>query len=580
MTQQKKAARRLSTAANQQKQQSVFWQLEKRGRIGIVLFFIALASLFLGYRIIDLQLSEQDFLQSQGDRRTIRYESVAAHRGIIFDRNGEALAVSAPVTTIGAQVDDLFAAPERWVELAQALGESVDALSDKITKSHAKNRGYIYLKRQMSPAQGEKVLTLKVPGIRAEYEQRRYYPEAEVSAHVVGFTNIDEKGQEGIELAFNEWLTGKPGKQRVSQDRRGGLARPAELVKSAEPGKELRLSLDSRIQYIAYRELKAAVEKYKAKAGSVVVLDVHTGEVLAMVNQPAYNPNNRADLQANKIRNRVVTDNLEPGSTLKTFAMLAALESGKYQWDAVVDTSPGYIKLGKYQVKDPRNLGKLSLTEILRKSSNVGISKITLDIGHEAIIDLLVRFGFGQSTGTGFPGESSGYLPIRTRWSDIETATLSFGYGLTVTPLQLAQAYMIIGAGGIARPLSLIRRDVVPEGTRVLDESIAKQMLTMLKAVIQGSLTSKAKIDGFEVGGKTGTARKVGPQGYLKNRYTAMFAGLAPIDNPRIAMVVIIDDPIGTEYYGGQTAAPAFSGVAANALRILGEQPSIKNSSK
>nr|MDT0252992.1 penicillin-binding transpeptidase domain-containing protein [Endozoicomonas sp.] len=505
------------------------------------------------------------------DKRSVRYEPVAAHRGVIFDRNGDPLAVSTPVVTIWADPEDLYEAGDRWQELARELGVSLKWLSDRVEV--ARKRDFIYLKRQLTPEQGAKVMALRVPGVGAINEQRRYYPAAEVAAHLVGFTDIDESGQEGMELAYNEWLTGEPGKRRVLKDRKGRLARQAELMKSASPGKELMLSIDLRLQYMAYRELKKAVELHKAKAGSLVMLDVKTGEVLAMVNQPAYNPNNRAGMQAYKMRNRVVTDMFEPGSTLKPFAVAAALESGQFHKNSVINTAPGYMRLGRDQVKDIRNYGAIDVTTVLRKSSNVGVSKMALAIGPDKVLDLLQRVGLGQSSGTGFPGESPGYLPYRDRWSDIEIATLSFGYGLTVTPLQLAQAYMVIGAGGIMRPVSLIKRDVVPDGVRVMDQRIADEMRKMLREVVHGGTGSRAMIDAFEVGGKTGTSRKVGPNGYIKDRYIGMFAGLVPIDNPRLAMVVVIDDPSGKAYYGGLTAAPVFSSVAAGALRLLGVEP-------
>lgn len=545
--------------------------LKKRWRLKVLQSVLLVAGLAIGYRIVDLQLLDRHFLQNEGDKRSVRYESVAAHRGVIFDRNGDPLAVSTPVVTIWADPEELYGASEHWQVLARELGVSLKWLSGRVEV--AKNRDFIYLKRQLTPEQGAKVMALKVPGVQSINEHRRYYPAAEVTAHLVGFTNIDESGQEGLELAYNEWLTGEPGKRRVLKDRKGQLARQAELMKSASPGKELMLSIDLRLQYMAYRELKKAVELYKAKAGSLVMLDVKTGEVLAMVNQPAYNPNNRAGMQAHKMRNRVVTDMVEPGSTLKPFTVAAALESGQFYKNSVINTTPGYMRLGRDQVKDFRNYGAIDVTTVLRKSSNVGVSKMALAIGPDKVLDLLQRVGLGQSSGTGFPGENPGYLPYRDRWSDIEIATLSFGYGLTVTPLQLAQAYMVLGAGGIMRPVSLIKRDVIPDGVRVMDQQVADDLRKMLREVVHGGTGGRAMIDAFEVGGKTGTARKVGPNGYIKDRYIGMFAGLAPIDNPRLAMVVIIDDPSGETYYGGLTAAPVFSKVAAGALRLLGVEP-------
>ena len=545
--------------------------LAEKWRLHLVRCVLIAAGLFLGYQIIDLQLLNRHFLQNEGDKRAVRYESIMAHRGVIFDRNGEPLAISAPVMTIWADPAELCQAKAQWQVLADELEVSLAWLSERV--EGAKNRDFIYLKRQLSPEQGARVMALKVPGVNAIDEQRRYYPAAEVTAHLVGITNIDESGQEGLELAYNDWLSGQPGKRRVLKDRKGQLARKAQLVTSASPGKELMLSIDLRLQYVAYRELKKAVELHQARAGSLVMLDVKTGEVLAMVNQPAYNPNNRADMQNGAMRNRVMTDTMEPGSTLKPFAVAAALESGQFRRDSVINTSPGYLTLGRDQVKDNRDYGAIDVTTVLRKSSNVGVSKMALAIGPDKVVDLLQRLGLGQSVGTGFPGESSGYLPFRDRWSDIEIATLSFGYGLTVTPLQLAQAYMVLGAGGIMRPVSLIKRDVVPEGVRVMDQQVADDLRAMLREVVHGGTGGRAQVEAFEVGGKTGTARKVGKNGYMKDRYTSMFAGLVPIDNPRLAMVVVIDDPSGKVYYGGLTAAPVFAQVAAGVLRILGVEP-------
>ncbi len=541
-------------------------------RLKILQLLVVCAGLTIGYRILDLQLLDRQFLQDEGDKRSVRYESLAAHRGVIFDRNGKPLAVSTPVMTIWANPGDLLEAKDRWAELAGNLKVSESWLSRKIIANQRK--GFIYLKRHLIPEQGNAVMSLKVPGVHAENERRRYYPAGEVTSHLVGFTDIDENGQEGVELGYNAWLTGEAGQRRVLKDRRGNLVRQADLVKSSEPGKELMLSIDLRLQYLAYRELKKAVQTYQAKSGSLVMLDVKTGEILAMVNQPTYNPNNRAGMKPGKMRNRAVTDMLEPGSTIKPFTVAAALESGQYNRNSIVNTSPGYMRLGRDQVRDARNYGSIDVTTIMSKSSNIGVSKIALDIGPDKVLEMMQRVGFGQGTGTGFPGENTGYLPFKDRWSDIEVATLSFGYGLTVTPLQLAQAYMAVGAGGIMRPLSLIKRDVTPKGVRVMDENVAREVKAMLQAVVGKSGTGRrARVPGYEVGGKTGTIRKAGSKGYSENRYIGLFAGIAPIDNPRIAMVVVIDDPGGKTYYGGLTAAPVFSKVAAGALRTLGVQP-------
>ncbi|MGI9275922.1 MAG: peptidoglycan D,D-transpeptidase FtsI family protein [Endozoicomonas sp.] len=542
-----------------------------RWRYRLLQLVLVVAGLLVFGRLLDLQVFNRTFLQSEGDKRAVRYESIPAHRGVIFDRNGKMLAVSAPVMTLWADPQSLVQAPERWQELANALDVDFDGLSRRI-KNNA-SREFIYLKRQMIPEEGQKVLDLNIPGVFKRDEHRRYYPLGEVTAHLVGITGIDDKGQEGLELGYNHWLTGKEGRQRVLRDRRGHLVKEAEVVTGASPGKELMLSIDLRLQYMAYRELKKAVEKYQARSGSLVMLDVETGEVLAMVNQPSYNPNNRASMQPYRMRNRVMTDIMEPGSTLKPFTVAAAIESGKYDKFTEINTGNGYMRLGRDAVRDLGGYGRIDVEQVLVRSSNIGVSKMALDIGADSVMSLMRRIGIGQSTGTGFPGERIGYLPYKDRWSDIEIATLSFGYGLTMTPLQLAQAYMVLGAGGIMRPVSLIKRDVAPEGSRVMDQEVAREVLEMLGAVVRKGSGRRAGVPSYEVGGKTGTVRKIGNSGYSDNRYTGLFAGVAPIDNPKLATVVIIDDPAGKQFYGGLTAAPVFSKVNAQALRLLGVKP-------
>ncbi len=542
-----------------------------RWRLAVLQCLLVVAGLAIGYRIVDLQLLDRHFLQNEGDKRSVRYEQLPAHRGVIFDRNGKPLSVSTPVMTIWADPNDLFAVKERWGELAKQLRIKKQVLARRISANRGKE--FMYLKRHLTPEQGRQVLALKIPGVQMMEEHRRYYPAGEVTSHLVGFTDIDEAGQEGIELGYNNWLKGSPGKIRYLKDRRGNLAKQAELVESAEPGKELMLSIDLGLQYMAYRELKKAVDRHKARAGSLVMVDVQTGEVLAMVNQPSYNPNNRAEMKAWRMRNRAVTDVLEPGSTLKPFTVAAALESGKYNKNTPVNTTPGYMRIGRDTVRDIRNYGQLDVTSVLTKSSNIGVTKMALGIGVDAVLDMLRRVGIGQATGVGFPGESTGYLPYRDRWSNIEVATLSFGYGLTVTPLQLAQAYTVLGAKGVMRPLSLIKRDVAPKGTRVMDERVAMDVLDMLGTVVQAGSGRRAKVQAYKVGGKTGTARKVGSGGYSNDRHIGVFAGIAPIDNPRLATVIVIDEPTDRGYYGGLTAAPVFSKVNASALRMLGVPP-------
>lgn len=543
-------------------------------RLRLVQSALVIVCLFICYELAQLQLLDRQFLQREGDKRSVRYESIAAHRGVIFDRNNKPLAVSTPVVTIWAEPDDLMEAKNRWPELAKTLNVKHSWLSKRVTA--AKGREFVYLSRQLTPEHASQVMALKVPGVYSQKEQKRYYPAGEVTSHLVGFTNIDEMGQEGIERAYNSWLTGEPGRQRLLKDRKGQVIRQAELMKNASPGKELMLSVDLRLQYMAYRELKKAVETYRAEAGSLVMLDVQSGEVLAMVNQPSYNPNNRSGMRAYRMRNRVLTDMIEPGSTIKPFTVAAALESGKYTKDSILHTGNGYWRLGRNEVRDTGGFGSIDVTTVLARSSNIGVARMAIDTGSDQVLDMMRRIGLGQSTGTGFPGESAGYLPYKDRWSDFDLATLSFGYGLTASPLQIAQAYMALGAGGIMRPVSLIKRDVVPEGVRVMDEDIAREVLQMLNAVVNHGTGRRAKVPSYQVGGKTGTARKVGTNGYSKDRYISVFAGLAPIDDPRIAMVIVIDDPAAETYYGGLTAAPVFSKVAAATLRMLAIEPERK----
>lgn len=543
-------------------------------RIKLLQAVLVLAGIVISYRIIDLQVMNRNFLQSEGDKRSVRYETLPAHRGAIFDRNGKLLSVSAPVATVWANPQQLVTVPERWNELAYQLGVDKDLLSKRI-RSNA-SREFIYLKRQMTPEEGNRIRDLGIKGVYIQDEQKRYYPMGEVTAHLVGITNIEDKGQEGLELGYDRWLTGTKGSRRLQKDRRGDLVKEAEVVKSAKPGKELMLSIDLRLQYMAFRELKKAVEQFKATSGSLVMLDVKTGEVLAMVNQPSYNPNNRSGLEAYRMRNRVMTDIIEPGSTLKPFTVAAGLESGRYDRYTKINTGVGYMRVGRDAVRDLGGYGKIDVETVLMKSSNIGVAKIALDVGADPMVDMMRRVGFGQSPGTGFPGERAGYLPYRDRWSDIELATLSFGYGLTVTPLQLAQAYTVLGSGGIMRPVSLIKRDVPPEGTRVMEEKVAREVVEMLGQVVKSGTGRRGGVDSYDVAGKTGTVRKVGGSGYAENRYVGLFAGVAPIDDPRIATVVIIDDPAGEKYYGGVIAGPVFSRVNGQALRMLGVKPKEK----
>lgn len=543
-------------------------------RFRIVLTLLALLVGVIAWRIVDLQVTDQAFLQGQGDARSVRHIPIPAHRGLITDRNGEPLAVSTPVTTLWGNPKELQAARARWPELAKALGQDTASLSERL-QSQA-SREFIYLVRGLTPEQGQDVLDLKIPGVYSQEEFRRFYPAGEVAAHVVGFTDIDDRGREGMELAYDEWLAGVPGKRQVLKDRRGRLIKDVQVVKNAKAGKAMALSIDLRLQYLAHSELRNVVHEYGAKAASLVMVDVKTGEILAMANQPTYNPNNRRNLQPAAMRNRAMIDVFEPGSTVKPFSIAAALATGKYQPDSVVNTLPGWMRIGRYTIRDVSRGGMLSLTGILMKSSNVGISKIALDIGAEPVYAVMQQAGFGQDTGLGFPGERVGNLPNHRKWRDAETASLAYGYGLSVTAVQLAHAYAVLGNQGTNVPLSLLRLDRAQDGVQVIDKQISGTVLQMLRAVVEeeGGGGARAKVPGYHVGGKSGTAKKIsGTGGYTKDAYRSFFAGVAPLSNPRIAAVVVVDEPSKGQYYGGLVAAPVFGKVMARALRLMNVAP-------
>ncbi|WP_213662724.1 peptidoglycan D,D-transpeptidase FtsI family protein [Stutzerimonas stutzeri] len=543
-------------------------------RFRIVLALLALLVGVIAWRIVDLQVMDQAFLQGQGDARSVRHIPIPAHRGLITDRNGEPLAVSTPVTTLWGNPKELQAARARWPELAAALRQDSAALSARLQQ--LATREFTYLVRGLTPEQGQAVLDLKIPGVYAQEEFRRFYPAGEVAAHLVGFTDIDDRGREGMELAYDEWLAGVPGKRQVLKDRRGRLIKDVQVVQNAKPGKAMALSIDLRLQYLAHSELRNVVQEYGAKAASLVMVDVQTGEILAMANQPTYNPNNRRNLQPAAMRNRAMIDVFEPGSTVKPFSIAAALGTGKYQPDSVVNTLPGWMRIGRYTIRDVSRGGMLTLTGILMKSSNVGISKIALDIGAEPVYTVMQQAGFGQDTGLGFPGERVGNLPNHRKWRDAETASLAYGYGLSVTAVQLAHAYAVLGNEGVNVPLSLLRLDRTQEGVQVIDKQISSTVLKMLQAVVEeeGGGGARAQVPGYHVGGKSGTAKKIsGTGGYTKDAYRSFFAGVAPLSNPRIAAVVVVDEPSKGQYYGGLVAAPVFGKVMARALRLMNVAP-------
>ena len=551
-----------------------------RWRYYFVMLILALLPLAVLAKIAQLQImpSEEygaDFLQTQGDARSIRTETIPAHRGLITDRNGEPLAVSTPVTTLIAnpqRVQEL-ATPEHIARLAKAMNISVAQLEGRFKRY--RNKSFMYLERQLPSAQAERILDLRIPGVFGRQEYKRFYPAGEVTAQLVGFTDINDDGQEGMELAYNAVLTGESGAKKVVKDLTGRVIKDISLVKPASPGNAVRLSIDLRVQYAAYRSLKAAVKKHRAKSGSVIVLDVQTGEVLAMANQPSFNPNDRTNVKLDAIRNRAVTDMMEPGSTVKPFTLLAALESGKFKPESVINTSPGRIKVSYKTFVDPHDYGRLDLAGILTKSSQVGTTRLALQLNPDTTRELFERMGFGESIGSGFPGETSGSLPSYRKWDPVTQSTFSFGYGISASALQLARAYSILASNGFRKEVSMVALDDAPESVAVIDPKLTGLIRTMLETAASDQGTGKrAMIDGYSVGGKTGTLHKVAATGgYDQHRYMSIFAGLSPVDQPRIVTIVVIDEPGIGDYFGGLVAAPVFSEVTGSALRLLQVPP-------
>ena len=547
-----------------------------RWRYYLVMLSLVSLPLILLAKVAQLQIIPNetrgvDFLQTQGDNRSIRRVVVPAYRGLITDRNGEPLAISTPVTAISVNPQQIR---EQDIDrLSVAMNTPAAQLRARLKRY--RNKSFMYLARQLPTEQAERILDLGITGISGRREYKRFYPAGEVTAQLVGFTDINDSGQEGMELAYDTWLTGEPGAKKVVKDRAGRTINDISLIKSARSGENLRLSIDLRVQYAAYRALKAAVKKHNAKSGSVVVLDVTTGEVLAMANQPSFNPNDRSHVTIGATRNRAMTDIMEPGSTVKPFTILAALESGKFSSDSIISTSPGYLKVDYKTFVDPSNYGELKLEDVLSKSSQVGTTKVALALDPDSTRELFQRVGFGEVVGSGFPGETLGSLPAYRKWDPVTQATFAFGYGLSVSSLQLARAYAVLANDGIRREISLVALDSEPESIRVIASGISQQVRHMLRAASGVKGTGKrAMIEGYSVGGKTGTLHKVKPGGgYDQSRYMSAFAGLSPIENPRLVTVVVIDEPRDGDYFGGLVAAPVFSEVTGNALRLLQVTP-------
>ena len=535
-----------------------------------MLLIFLLSSIALIARAVNLQVMETDFLQGQGEARFLREVTIPSTRGVISDRNGEPLAVSTPVDSVWVHPGQLLEYPDNIKPLARLLGANADDIERKL--SQRANKEFVWLKRRLNPEIAAQISALDLAGVYLQKEYRRFYPAGEVTSHVIGFTNIDDIGQEGLELAYDNWLAGSPGSKRVIRNRKGEAVEEVALIKESQPGQDLHLTIDRRLQYLAYRELKSTVRQHGARSGSVVVLDVNTGEVLAMVNQPSYNPNDPGH-DKDGMRNRAVTDVIEPGSVMKPIAITSVLENGIAEPTTPVDTSPGYMVISGHTIRDHSNYGLLDVTGVLTKSSNVGITRLALQLQPEQMWDTYSRLGFGEVTGTGFPGESAGVLRNYRRWRQLEQATIAYGYGVSATPLQLAQAYAAIANGGKLRPPTFIQGASNPP-ISVIDTRIAKLVAAMLETVTSNAGTgTRARVPNYRIAGKTGTSHKASASGYADSRYVSSFVGFGPASNPRLVSVVVINDPTGEEYYGGLVAAPLFSRVMTGAMRLLNIPP-------
>ncbi|TBR44727.1 penicillin-binding protein 2 [Marinomonas agarivorans] len=542
--------------------------------IAIVLFSVVAGRLFY------LTVLDSAFLQNQGEIRAVRTESIPATRGMILDRRGEPLAVSTPTWTLVANPKYLWSEAEKKgldpeaeiARLAKALGEGRASLQQKFEQK--RNSSFMYLKRQIPPQEAEEIMQANVLGVSRTKEYKRFYPAGEVASHIVGFTNIDDAGQEGVELSYDKALVGEAGKRQYVKDLTGNIIYEIGREEHARPGENIELSIDLRLQYLAYRELKAAVTEHRATSASAVILDVRTGEILAMVNQPSYNPNDRSVIDYDQMRNRAVIDLFEPGSTMKPFSLSAALASGQYTTESIISTAPGFIRFGRQTIRDSRNLGDIDLETLLVRSSNVGASKIALSLPKDAVWNLYYKLGIGSLVGIGFPGESTGNLPAHPKWRPAEIATLSYGYGLSVSTLQLAQAYAALANHGYKVPVTIFKQDFMPDGEQVIPRQVADDVLGMMRSVVDKA-ASAAKVPGYVIAGKTGTVHKVGQKGYEYDQYISLFAGVAPATDPRLAMVVMVNDPKGREYYGSEVSAPVFSRVMTNAMALLNISPDL-----
>ena len=536
-------------------------------RSRLVLLALLAGFLALIGRSLYLQGMRNDFLKGKGEARYERVLEVSATRGRIADRHGEILAVSTPVKSIWAIPEDARLQPAEARQLAKLLDMDVGELTRKL----ASDKDFVYVRRQVAPEVADRVDELKLPGIHQQQEYRRYYPAGDLTAHILGFTGVDDAGQEGVELAFNDRLTGKAGSRRVIRDRRGNVVEDVESIREPQDGQDITLALDDKIQYLAYSSLKQAIERHRAKAGGIVVLDARTGEILALANLPTYNPNNRERLAGAQLRNRAFTDTFEPGSTMKPFTIALGLEKGKYRYDTPIQTAPGRLVVGNATIHDAHVHGLLTVAQVIQKSSNVGSAKIALSMPAEDMWSTFDELGFGTPLKLGFPGEVGGRLRPWRKWQPIEQATMAYGHGISVTLIQLARAYMAFARDGDLIPLSLTKVDGAPlNGRPVFSAQTAKEVRAMLELVVlPGGTAPKAQVPGYRVAGKTGTAHKLEGGAYA-NKYVASFVGFAPASEPRLIVAVMVDEPSAGIYYGGDVAAPVFSQVMGGALRTLG----------
>ncbi|MDR4514821.1 penicillin-binding protein 2 [Nitrosomonas sp.] len=537
------------------------------GRARVLLGLLILGLIGLLMRAAYLQGMQNDFLQQEGEARFSRIVEMSADRGMITDRNGEILAISSPVASVYADPQTIAITPAQLNALSEILAIDKTEIERRINRQQSR---FVYLKRQVVPEIAEQILELGIPGIAFETEFKRYYPEGEGAAHVVGFTDINDQGQEGVERGWNAVLAGEMGSRRVIKDNKGRIIEDVENIRAPKPGQDVVLSLDRRIQHVAHRELKKAVTMHKAKAGSMVVLDAQTGEVLALTNFPVYNPNSRSSISGERIRNRVLIDAFEPGSTLKPFPVAVAIETGHVNPNTQLQTSPGTFKVGRSVIRDVRDKGVLSVSEIIQVSSNVGMVKIALSLPSQTLWEIYNNVGFGMPVGTGYPGEANGLLRPYNRWRTIEQATMSFGHGISVSLMQLARAYTIFTTGGELKPVTLEKQEFPVMGQRVISSKTALAVSQMLEMATQtGGTAPLARVNGYRVAGKTGTAHKLVDGKYAKNRYISSFVGYAPVSKPRLIIAVMLDEPSAGKYFGGEVAAPVFSQVMAGALRIL-----------